>query len=46
MNVPLKSGISDSQYLYVFKSVVNIVIGKFSPDVIVLQSGADSLGGD
>lgn len=36
----------DGSYLYVFKKVTNIVMSSYRPDVIVLQSGADSLSKD
>lgn len=46
INVPLKPGIEDDQYLYVFKSIVRETMLRFNPSVIVLQCGADSLAGD
>ena len=36
----------DASYLYIFKKITNIVIGSYRPDVIVFQSGADSLSRD
>lgn len=46
VNVPLLSGIDDGSYRYIFEPVVERCVGKFGPDVIVLQCGADSLGED
>lgn len=46
LNVPLKDGIDDAGYAFVFKPVVQGVIESFCPSVIVLQCGADSLGND
>lgn len=46
VNVPLRSGIDDAGYAYVFEPVVQAAIETFQPSVIVLQGGADSLGCD
>lgn len=46
VNVPLKSGIDDFSYAYVFEPIVETAIKRFNPDVIVMQCGADSLAGD
>ncbi|KAH9410801.1 histone deacetylase [Ordospora pajunii] len=46
VNVPLLSGIDDASYKYVFEPIIDACTRKFAPDVIVLQCGADSLGGD
>ena len=46
VNVPLKEGVTDADYLYIFKLVIDDVIQFYQPTAIVLQSGADSLGGD
>uniref|UniRef100_A0A6B2L521 Histone deacetylase n=1 Tax=Arcella intermedia TaxID=1963864 RepID=A0A6B2L521_9EUKA len=43
LNVPLKSGITDTQYAMLFRPIVQNVIAKYRPTVIVLQCGADSL---
>lgn len=45
-NVPLKQGMDDFSYSYVFEPIVETVIRRYSPDVIVMQCGADSLAGD
>ena len=45
-NVPIRKGIDDANYIDIFKKVTNIVINSYRPDVIVLQSGADSLSKD
>ncbi|KAL0265714.1 UNVERIFIED_CONTAM: hypothetical protein PYX00_011428 [Menopon gallinae] len=45
-NVPLKAGITDECYQYVFEPVVERCIRRIRPDIIVLQCGADSIVGD
>lgn len=46
LNVPIASGIDDRQYRYLFEGVTGRAIEAFKPSAIVLQCGADSLGGD
>ena len=46
LNVPIASGIDDRQYKKLFESVTGATIEAFKPSAIVLQCGADSLGGD
>ncbi|OAL29147.1 hypothetical protein AYO20_09300 [Fonsecaea nubica] len=46
INVPLKDGIDDDTYDYLFRSVVEPTIKTYRPSAIVLQCGADSLGHD
>ncbi|KAJ4312426.1 histone deacetylase [Neodidymelliopsis sp. IMI 364377] len=46
LNIPLDDGIDDDQYKWLFKTITSKVIEKYNPQAIVLQSGADSLGGD
>ncbi|CAI6334670.1 unnamed protein product [Periconia digitata] len=46
LNIPIDDGIDDDQYKWLFKIVTGAVIDKYNPTAIVLQSGADSLGGD
>lgn len=46
LNVPIGSGIDDRQYKYLFESITGNVIKAYNPSAIVLQCGADSLGGD
>lgn len=46
INVPLRNGIDDWSYKYIFEPVTTHIIKKFDPSVIVLQCGADSLGED
>lgn len=46
LNVPLRDGINDLQYTSLFRSVLDQTMTKFRPDAVVLQCGADSLGGD
>lgn len=46
VNVPLKEGIVDSDYIYIYKLVIEDVMQFYRPTAVVLQCGADSLGGD
>ncbi|CAF2751601.1 unnamed protein product [Rotaria sp. Silwood2] len=47
INVPLREGITDDDYYeLVFKPVISTVMQYYRPKCIVLQCGADSLGGD
>ena len=46
VNVPLRTGIDDAGYAYVFEPIVTAAIETFQPSAIVLQGGADSLGCD
>lgn len=46
LNVPIPSGIDDRQYKFLFEAVTGRAIEAFNPSAIVLQCGADSLGGD
>ncbi|KAF3035545.1 histone deacetylase [Didymella heteroderae] len=46
LNIPIDDGIDDHQYKWLFKTVTSKVVEKYNPQAIVLQSGADSLGGD
>ncbi|PSN65274.1 hypothetical protein BS50DRAFT_589694 [Corynespora cassiicola Philippines] len=46
LNIPIDDGIDDDQYKWLFKTITGAVIDKYNPGAIVLQSGADSLGGD
>nr|QSX72315.1 histone deacetylase 8 [Halisarca dujardinii] len=46
VNVPLKDGITDQQFSSVFTRVMDLVRPAFSPEVVVLQCGADGLNGD
>jgi histone deacetylase 1/2 len=44
--VPLKRGMDDISYIELFKNVMNVVMGSYRPDVVVIQCGADSLSKD
>ncbi|KAI3629440.1 hypothetical protein MIR68_012455 [Amoeboaphelidium protococcarum] len=46
VNVPLKDGVTDDQYINMFKNVIQNVVRNYQPSVIVLQCGADSLACD
>lgn len=46
LNVPIKEGIYDHEYTSLFERITGKVIEVYNPTAIVLQCGADSLGGD
>ncbi|MCJ1453812.1 histone deacetylase [Mycoblastus sanguinarius] len=46
LNVPLHDGIEDAQYIKLFQDIVGPCNRTYNPTAIVLQCGADSLGGD
>ncbi|KAI8089694.1 uncharacterized protein BX664DRAFT_280830 [Halteromyces radiatus] len=46
VNVPLRDGIDDDAYIWLFKEVMDGVMATYQPSAIVLQCGADSLGCD
>lgn len=46
LNVPIPSGIDDRGYKYLFEQVTQRAVDNYKPSAIVLQCGADSLGGD
>jgi histone deacetylase 1/2 len=46
LNFPLRDGVTDEAYQLVFEPVVRAAVERYSPSVIVLQCGADSLAGD
>lgn len=46
LNVPLNDGINDEQYRQLFKDVIGPCNDIYRPTAIVIQCGADSLGGD
>ena len=46
LNVPLNDGIDDDSYTTLFKDVVQACHDTYRPTAIVIQCGADSLGGD
>ena len=46
LNVPLHDGIDDQQYEALFKDVIGPCCDIYQPSAIVIQCGADSLGGD
>lgn len=43
VNVPLKDGITDTQYLAMYKTIIRECVDRFRPTAICLQCGADSL---
>nr|CAB3252120.1 histone deacetylase 8-like [Phallusia mammillata] len=46
VNVPLKDGIDDEQFVFVNKQLLTVIRNNFNPDAIVCQVGADGLSGD
>ncbi|KFY18321.1 hypothetical protein V493_08720 [Pseudogymnoascus sp. VKM F-4281 (FW-2241)] len=46
VNFPLSKGIDDASYKGIFEPVIKEIMARFSPSVIVLQCGADSLNQD
>ncbi|XP_062501177.1 histone deacetylase 3-like [Corticium candelabrum] len=46
VNVPLRDGVDDQSYLYIFRPIVQACVDRYQPSCIVLQCGADSLGCD
>merc|ERR1719466_506068 len=46
VNVPLKEGMDDVSYEYIFQPIMQQVMDFYKPSAVVLQCGADSLSGD
>ena len=46
VNVPLPPGTYDKAYMHAYMEIVDPLIEKFNPDVIVFELGADTLSGD
>lgn len=46
VNVPLRKGINDIMYINMFKKIMSLLMHSYHPDVVVFQSGADSLSKD
>merc|ERR1712202_40926 len=46
LNFPMRDGMDDLTYKSVFEPIIEKVMEHYSPTVIVLQCGADSLAGD
>ena len=46
VNIPLKDGMDDASYKYIFEPVIKKCVEVFQPGAIVLQCGADSVTGD
>ncbi|KAG5437990.1 hypothetical protein PCANB_000337 [Pneumocystis canis] len=46
VNFPLRDGIDDESYAFVFEPVVSACMEWYRPGAVVLQCGADSLAGD
>ena len=42
MNVPLKDGMTDEAYTFLFRPVMRRVMEIYQPEVVVFQSGAAS----
>ncbi|XP_076440662.1 putative histone deacetylase 1-B [Babylonia areolata] len=46
LNFPLREGMDDASYEFVFKPVIQKVMESYQPEAVVLQCGADSLAYD
>ncbi|KAG8786647.1 hypothetical protein FRC19_010853 [Serendipita sp. 401] len=46
LNVPFRSGLSDENFHSVYVPLMDRILARFRPSVVVLQCGADSLAGD
>lgn len=46
INMPLENGISDTQYTYIFDTIIKKIMSKYQAQVIICQCGADTLSGD
>ena len=46
VNIPLKEGIDDESYEYIFKPIMDSLMEWYRPNCIFMQCGADSLAGD
>eukprot|EP00879_Flechtneria_rotunda_P002734 GHRR01002941.1.p1 GENE.GHRR01002941.1~~GHRR01002941.1.p1 ORF type:complete len:613 (+),score=257.58 GHRR01002941.1:137-1975(+) len=46
VNVPLKDGMDDESYRYVYEPIMKKVMEMYQPEAVVVCSGADSLSGD
>ncbi|TBU10870.1 histone deacetylase [Hamiltosporidium tvaerminnensis] len=46
VNVPLRTGIDDPSYMYIYEPILKSIIRKYNPSCIVMQCGADSIMGD
>ncbi|KAJ2701487.1 histone deacetylase (class I) Clr6 [Coemansia sp. IMI 203386] len=46
VNVPLREGIDDETYAFVFQRVMRNVMETFRPGAVLMQCGTDSLSGD
>ncbi|KAA6325165.1 MAG: hypothetical protein EZS28_054104, partial [Streblomastix strix] len=46
INVPLRDGIDDDRFIYVFQAIISCAIESHQPTSIVLQCGVDSLAQD
>ena len=46
INFPLREGMDDDSFRYIFKPIIQGIMQRFRPGAVVLQCGADSLTGD
>ncbi|KAL3628793.1 Histone deacetylase 6 [Castilleja foliolosa] len=46
LNVPLRDGLTDDNFGSLFFPIIQKVMQVYNPEAVVLQCGADSLGGD
>ncbi|KAL3628882.1 Histone deacetylase 6 [Castilleja foliolosa] len=45
LNVPLRDGLTDDNFRSLFFPIIEKVMQVYNPEAVVLQCGADSLGG-
>lgn len=43
LNLPLPAGVHDAEYLYLLDAVLDRLTGRYRPQAVVLQAGADAL---
>jgi histone deacetylase 1/2 len=46
INFPLQEGITDGDFVAIFRPVISKIFERFAPEAVVLQCGADSISGD
>jgi len=46
VNIPMRPGLNDDRFKYIFNATFSAAVEQFKPDVFVVQCGADGLSGD
>jgi acetoin utilization deacetylase AcuC-like enzyme len=46
VNVPLRHGLTDTSFIYIFDKIMPMIFEKHHPDVCVVVCGADGCAGD